>query len=79
MIITKDEAMQTAVNFLSSQLESRLEIVDHIEGNIYHAGKINLKNSWIIHVKSEEPILDGKNQYIVIDKKTGVINEIIAG
>ncbi len=77
MTITKDEAMQTAVNFLSSQLESRLEIVDHISGILYNIGKINLKNSWIIHVKSEEPILDGKNQYIVIDKNTGVMNEII--
>ena len=77
MIITKDEAIQTAINFLSSRIESRLEIVDHISGILYNIGKINLKNSWIIHVKSEEPILDGKNQYIVIDKNTGIMNEII--
>jgi len=79
MTITKEEAIQTAVNLLSSRIKSRLEIVDHIAGNLYNTGKINFKNSWIIHVKSEETILDGKNQYIVIDKKTGVINEIIAG
>ena len=77
MIITKDEAMQTAVNFLSSQFESRLEIVDHISGILYNIGKINFKNSWIIHVGPEEPVLDGKEQYIVIDKNTGVMNEII--
>jgi hypothetical protein len=77
MTITKDEAIQTAVNFLSSRIEHRLEIVDHIEGNLYDTGKINFKNSWIIHVGPEAPVLDGKEQYIVIDKNTGVMNEII--
>jgi hypothetical protein len=81
MTITKEEAIQKAVNFVSSKmescLESRLEIVDHIEGHPYNVSKINLNNSWIIYVHKEELILDGPAQYIVIDKNTGVMNEII--
>ena len=76
MTITKEKAIQTAINFLSSRIESRLEIVDHISGILYNIGKINLKNSWIIHVEPEKPILDGEDQYIVIDKKTGIMTEV---
>jgi hypothetical protein len=77
MTITKDEAIQTVVNLLSLKIKCRLEIVDHIKGNLYNTGKINFKNSWIIYVQPEVPVLDGKEQYIVIDKKTGETREII--
>ena len=77
MAITKEKAIQTAVNLLSSRIKRRLEIVDHIEGNLYNTGKINFLNSWIIHVQPETPVLDGKEQYIVIDKITGETREII--
>jgi len=77
MKITKKEAIQIAANFLSSIIKERFEIVDHISGSFYMPGNINLKNCWIIHVQKEELILDGQNQYIIIDKNTGVMNEII--
>jgi len=76
MTITKEKAIQAAVNLLSSRIKSRLEIVDHISGILYNPDKVDLKNSWIIHVEPEKPILDGEDQYIVIDKKTGIMTEV---
>jgi|GEM_PF-2304961 hypothetical protein len=76
MTITKEEAIQTAVNLLSSRIKNRLEIVDRISGIIYMPTNIDFKNSWIIHVKSEESILDGQEQYVVVDKKTGIMTEV---
>ena len=76
MTITKEEAIQTAVNLLSSRIKNRLEIVDRISGIIYMPTNIDFKNSWIIHVKSGESILDGQEQYVVVDKKTGIMTEV---
>jgi hypothetical protein len=84
MTITKEEAIQKAINLLSSSIdESRLEIVDHISGAIYGVSESDIENSWIIFVEPERfpsdgLILDGPQRYILVDKNTGIINEIIA-
>lgn len=77
--ISKEQAIEKALNILNARNENRLEIIDHIEGNLYDTDKIDFKNSWIIHVRPEAPLLDGPYHYIVIDKNTGVMNEIITG
>lgn len=77
MTITKDEALQKACKHLSSEMKGRLEIVDRISGCLYMRGNIDVNNSWIIYVHSDGYILDGPEQYILIDKNTGVMNEII--
>jgi hypothetical protein len=43
MTITKEEAIQTAVNLLSSRIKNRLEIVDRISGIIYMPTNIDFK------------------------------------
>jgi hypothetical protein len=78
MKITKEEAIQATVNLLSSRIKSRCEIVDSISGDFYMSEKIDFKNSYIVYIKKEELVLDGPKQYVVTDKKTGVMNEIIA-
>ena len=80
MTITKEEAIQKAINLLSSSIdESRLEIVDRISGCLYGASNIDFKNSWIIYVHSGEYRVDGHEQYILVDKKTGIITEVTTG
>jgi len=83
MTITKEDAIQKAINLLSSSIdESRLEIVDHISGAIYGVSESDIENSWIISVErerlpSDSLILDGSQRYILVDKNTGIMNEII--
>lgn len=76
MTLTKDEALQKACKHLHSTMEGRLEIVDHIAGCFYGGGNIDVKNSWIIYVPSETLIIDGPEQYILVNKQTGIIAEI---
>ena len=77
MTITKEEAIQKAINLLSSSIdESCLEIVDRISGCPYGVSEIDIENSWIISVERERLptdslILDGPQRYILVDKKTG--------
>lgn len=77
MTISSEEAIQKAIVLLTSRLDDRLHVVDDVDGVIYNAGKLNLKNSWIIHVKPEVEGLDGRNKYILVDKDTGIITEIV--
>jgi len=56
MTITKEKAIQKAVNLLSSRIKSRLKIAGYIDGHHYNANKINFSNSWIIYVEPEEQI-----------------------
>jgi hypothetical protein len=80
MTITKEEAIQKAINLLSSSIdESRLEIVDHMSGAIYGVSESDIKNSWIIYVHSGECRVDGHEQYILVDKKTGTTTEVTTG
>jgi hypothetical protein len=80
MTITKEEAIQKAINLLSSSIdESRLEIVDRISGAIYGVSEIDIENSWIIYVHSGERRVDGHEQYILVDKKTGKTTEVTTG
>ena len=80
MTITKKEAIQKAINLLSSTIdESRFEIVGHISGAIYGVSESDIENSWIIYVHSGECRVDGHEQYIVINKKTGIITEVTTG
>jgi hypothetical protein len=79
MIITKDEALQKACKHLSSGMKGRLEIVDRISGCLYGASNIDFKNSWIIYVHSGECRVDGHEQYILVDKKTGTTTEVTTG
>jgi hypothetical protein len=76
MTITKQEAIQKAINLLSLSIdESRLEIVDHISGAIYGVSESDIENSWIIFVEPERfpsdgLILDGPQRiYLLIRKQ----------
>jgi hypothetical protein len=80
MAITKEEAIQKAINLLSSSIdESRLEIVDRISGCLYGESAIDIENSGIIYVHSDECRVDGPEQYILVDKKTGTTTEVKTG
>jgi hypothetical protein len=82
MAITKEEAIQKAINLLSSRIdENRLKIVDHMSGAIYGVSESDIKNSWIIFVEPERLpsdglMLDGPQRYILVDKKTGIITKV---
>ena len=79
MTITQDEALQRAYNHLSAEMKDRLEIIDHISGCFYGSGNLDVNNSWIIYVPSETLGVDGTEQYIVINKQTGIITEVATG
>ncbi len=80
MAITKEEAIQKAINLLSSTIDySRIEIAERISGAIYGVNEIDIENSWIIYVHSGECRVDGSEQYILVDKKTGTTTEVTTG
>jgi hypothetical protein len=57
-------------------MRNRLEIVDRITGATYASPVIDPDKCWIVRVHPEELMLDGKNQYIVIDKANGTATEV---
>jgi hypothetical protein len=75
MAINCEEALVLAVKHLSSDMKDRLKIVDHVSGCLYGIGNIDFNNSWIIYVPSEGLRVDGPEQYILVNKKTGIITE----
>lgn len=79
MTLTKDEALQKACKHLHSTMEGRLEIVDHISGCFYGTSNIDFQNSWIVYVYPEVIRMDGPEQYIVINKQTGIVSAVTTG
>jgi len=55
MAINREEAFALAVDHLSSNMKHRLEIVERISGCLYATDNLDVKNSWIIYVQTEEP------------------------
>lgn len=76
MTITHREALEASVKFLSTRMKDRLKIVDHIPGLLCASTEIYVEKCWIVHVQHEKMTLDGEEQYIVVDKKTGDMKEI---
>lgn len=73
--ISKEQAIERALNILNARNKNRLEIVNKIEGTLYNADKYDLENCWIIRVKPEETLAEW-NEYILINKKTGAASSI---
>jgi len=76
MSISKEEVIQTTVDLLSIRIKDRLEFVECLPGNSYIPTSLDLKANWIIRVKPEETQLDGREQYIIVDKKTGITRDV---
>ena len=76
MAISREEAIQRAFDLLSSRLENRLHIVDEVLGVLYGIDRLDLGNCWIIYVQPEVELLDGRSNYILVNKKTGIVTEI---
>ncbi len=77
MTISKDKAMKKAVEILSAEIKNCLELVDNIKGITYGINENEIKNCWIFVVKPENFHLDGVQRYIIVNKKTGEVKEII--
>jgi hypothetical protein len=78
MPITKDEALERAVSLLSERMKCRLEIIESIPGPFYNSAALDPGKCWIVHVCPEKFMLDGKQQYIMVDKDTGTMMEVTA-
>jgi hypothetical protein len=70
--------LKIAYDHLPSVMLGHLEIVDRISGCPYGSNNIDVENSWIIYVPGEALILDGPEHYIVVDKRTGDIKDVMA-
>ena len=71
MTITREDAIDAATKFLSSRMQSRLEIVQSISGPVYTSCDFNFSDWIIIHVQPEEILLDGRQRYVLVHKATG--------
>jgi len=76
MTIKREEALEAAVKCLSAKMRNRLEIVDRITGATYAPPVIDPEKCWIVRVHPEGLMLDGEEQYIVIDKASGKMTEV---
>jgi hypothetical protein len=77
MPITKDEALEKAISLLSARMKCRLEIVESIPGPFYNSTALDPGKCWIVHVCPERLMLDGKQQYIIVDRDTGAFTDIM--
>jgi hypothetical protein len=57
-------------------MKDRLRIVARILGPLYTSAGVNPEKCWIVPVQHERMMLDGEEQYIIVDKKTGDMKEI---
>jgi len=73
MTISKEDALQKAVESLMLEMKNRLKIVDCLPNDYYGLENINVEEFWIFHVKPDEPILDGYEKFILVNKETGRI------
>jgi len=73
MAITKKQALQIAFEQKEADLKQRFKVVGKLDGDPYMPREIDLGKYWIVHLEPEEAIIDGRQEYILVDKETGGI------
>lgn len=76
MTITHEEALEAARKFLSTSMKDRLEIVDFMPDPFYNSTRLHPEKCWIVHVRPEKFMLDGEQNYILVDKETGTMKGV---